>query len=106
MGDGREKGTLWEPYVRTRALDNQVHIVAAVNGGRSCIVSPRGALLSLVDKTRGAIALARCDLDETVRNYSGRPIGKRYLQIRRAGTFDILRHEYRQETSHPTAAPR
>jgi len=27
MGDGREKGILWEPYMRTRALDNQVHPV-------------------------------------------------------------------------------
>jgi predicted amidohydrolase len=95
MGDGREEGILWEPYIRTRALDNQVHIVAAVNGGRSCIVSPRGELLSIVDKTPGAIASARCDLDTTVRNYSGRPIGKRYLQVRRADTFEILRHEYR-----------
>jgi predicted amidohydrolase len=40
MGDGREGGSLWEPFIRMRALDNQVHIVAAVNGGRSCVVSP------------------------------------------------------------------
>jgi predicted amidohydrolase len=103
MGDGRENGILWEPYIQTRALDNQVHIVAAVNGGRSCIVSPRGEILSIVDKTRGAIAIARCDLDVTVRNYSGREIGKRYMQVRRSDTFGILRHEYRQEAPRPLA---
>jgi len=103
MGDGREKGILWEPYMQTRALDNQVHIVAAVNGGRSCIVSPRGEILSIVDKTRGAIAMVRCDLDTTVRNYSGRQIGKRYMQVRRSDTFDILRHEYRQEKPRTSA---
>jgi len=102
MGDGREKGTLWGPYIQTRALDNQVHIVAAVNGGRSCIVSPRGEMLSIVDKTPGAIASASCDLEATVRNYSGRPIGKRYMQVRRADTFGVLRHEYRHETARPS----
>ncbi len=59
--------------------------------------------LSIVDKTRGAIAIASCDLDVTVRNYSGRQIGKRYMQVRRSDTFDILRHEYRQETPQPLA---
>jgi len=47
--------------------------------------------------------MARCDLDSTVRNYSGRPIGKRYMQVRRGDTFDILRHEYRQEIPRTSA---
>ena len=90
MGDGREGGTLWETYIRTRALDNQVHIVAAVNGGRSCIVSPRGELLDINDKTPGAIASAHCDLDASVCDFTGRPIRKRYLRMRRNDTFAPL----------------
>ncbi|MFZ5832809.1 MAG: carbon-nitrogen hydrolase family protein, partial [Planctomycetota bacterium] len=94
MSDSREGGELWEPTVRVRAVDNHVHIVAAVNFGRSCIVSPRGELLSTTGKERGGIALAECDLDQSVRNYSDRSIGKRYLQVRRADTFEPLLHHY------------
>jgi len=105
MGDGREEGTLWEPYIRTRALDNQVHIVAAVNGGRSCVVSPRGEILSMTEKQPGEIAQAECNLDESVRNYSGRQIGKRYLQVRRADTFDPLTHHYWESLGFPADWP-
>jgi len=94
MGDGREGGTLWETYIRTRALDNQVHIVAAVNGGRSCIVSPKGEILDMDDRTPGAIVSARCDLDTSVSDFTGRPIRKRYLRIRRADTFAPLIGHY------------
>ncbi|MDA0746921.1 MAG: carbon-nitrogen hydrolase family protein [bacterium] len=90
-GDGREGGSLWEPFIRTRALDNQVHIVAAVNAGRSCIVSPKGEVLSMADQTSGAIASATCDLDASVANFSGRPIHRRYDQYRRADSYDALR---------------
>jgi len=90
MGDGREGGTLWEPCIRTRALDNNVHIVASVNGGRSCIVDPRGEILSMVDGTPGAIASARCDLNVSLSNFTRRPIGNRYQRMRRSDTYTPL----------------
>ncbi len=93
MGDGREGGSLWESFIRTRAIDNQVHIVAAVNGGRSCVVSPTGELLALTDKTPGATAVATCDLDASLCDFTKRPIHKRYDQLRRADLFgDLARH--------------
>lgn len=95
MGDGREGGSLWEPYMRTRAMDNNVHIVAAVNqSGRSCIVNPRGEVLAMAEKGRGAIVTSECDLGISVRNYSKRGIGERYLQLRRADTFAPLAEHY------------
>ena len=90
MGDGREGGTLWEPCIRTRALDNNVHIVASVNVGRSCIVDPRGEILSMVDKTPGAVAAARCDLGVSLSNFTRRPIGNRYQRMRRSDTYAPL----------------
>lgn len=90
MGDGREGGTLWEPFIRMRALDNQIHIVAAVNGGRSCVVSPKGEILAISDRERGAWVSAECDLDTSACNYSGRPIRGRYNLYRREETFDSL----------------
>ena len=92
MGDGREGGSLWEPVVRTRAVDNQVHIAAAVNAGRSCIVSPKGEILAMSDRSAGGIAAARCDLSASVCDYTGRPIRRRYDQIRRADTYGELLH--------------
>lgn len=93
MGDGREGGKLWEAVVRTRAIDNQVHIAAAVNGGRSCIVSPKGELLASADKTPGAAAVAICDLTSSLCDYTGRPIHRRYDQLRRTDLFgDLARH--------------
>ena len=93
MGDGREGRTLWEPVIRTRAIDNQVHIAAAVNSGQSCIVSPRGELLAMTDRSRGAIAYAAADLSITVRNYTGRQIRRRYDHMRRADTYGLLTRE-------------
>lgn len=93
MSDAREGGTLWESVVRTRAVDNQVHIVAAVNSARSCVVSPKGELLSMTDRTNGAIALADCNLNDRVSDFTKRPINKRYDQLRRADLFgDLGRH--------------
>ncbi len=92
MGDGREGGTLWETVVRTRAIDNQVHVVAAVNGGRSCIVSPKGEMLAMADDTPGAVVTARCDLNASLCDFTGRPIRRRYDQLRRADTFGELVH--------------
>jgi predicted amidohydrolase len=90
MGDGREEGGLWESVVRTRAVDNQVHVAAAVNSGRSCIVSPRGELLSAADAEPGAVVSARCEIGSSLRDYSGRPIGRRYHQLRRVDTYEAL----------------
>ena len=93
MGDGREGGELWEPVVRTRAIDNQVHIVAAVNGGRSCVVSPKGELLAMTDRTPGSIAVASCDLGASMCDFTKRPIYGRYDQLRRADLFgDLGKH--------------
>ena len=90
MGDGREGGSLWESFIRMRALDNQVHIAAAVNGGRSCIVSPRAEILAMSGKERGAWVTAACDLDCSASNFSGRPIRGRYNLYRRSETFGSL----------------
>ena len=93
MGDSREGGDVWESVVRTRAVDNQVHIVAAVNSGRSCIVSPKGELLANTDRTPGAIAQATCDLNTSLCDFSKRPIYRRYDQLRRADLYgDLARH--------------
>lgn len=92
-GDAREGGVLWESVVRIRAVDSQVHIVAAVNSGRSCVVSPKGELLATTDRTPGATAVATCDLDARLCDFSKRPINKRYDQLRRADLFgDLARH--------------
>jgi predicted amidohydrolase len=93
MNDSREGGSVWESVVRTRAVDNQVHIVAAVNGGRSCVVSPKGELLSMTDRTPGSIAIAECDLATSLCDFSKRPIHRRYDQLRRADLFgDLEKH--------------
>ena len=93
MGDGREGGGLWESVVRTRAVDNQVYIVAAVNSGRSCVVDPKGELLAMTDQTPGAVAQAGCDLSASLCDFSKRPIHRRYDQLRRADLFeDLARH--------------
>jgi len=97
MGDGREKGAMWEPYIRTRAMDSQVHIVASVNSGRSCIVSPKGEILAMASKEPGEIAIAECDLTSTITNYTGQPIRRRYDQVRRADTFRGLSHHLYDE---------
>ncbi len=95
MGDNREGGALWEPCVRTRALDNGVHIVAALNGGRSCVASPKGELLSIVGREKGAIAIADCEIGATLCDFTGRPIGRRYFRIRRADLFgQMMRHAW------------
>jgi predicted amidohydrolase len=93
MGDGREGGGLWESVVRTRAVDNQVHIVAAVNGARSCVVSPKGELLAMTDRTPGSIAVADCDLSASLCDSTKRAIYGRYDQLRRADLFgDLGKH--------------
>jgi predicted amidohydrolase len=93
--DGREAGSLYEPYMRTRALDNQVHIVAAVNlPGQTCIVTPRGEFAARADNAPGAIAIATCDLSTRVRDGSGRQIEARYMRVRRADTFAPILREY------------
>ena len=89
-GDGREGGNLWEPFIRTRALDNQVHIVAAVNSGRSCVISPKAEVLCMTDRTPGAVASAECDLNASVTDFTGRPIRRRYHQLRRSNTYQAL----------------
>lgn len=90
MGDAREAGSVWESVVRTRAVDNQVHIVGALNSGRSCVVSPKGELLAMTDRTPGSIAVADCDLDARICDFTKRPIYGRYDQLRRADLFGDL----------------
>ena len=93
MGDGREGGSLWESVVCTRAVDNQVHLAAAVNNGRSCIVSPREAFLAMADRTPGAVVTARCDLEDSLCDFTGRSIHRRHDQLRWADTYsELVRH--------------
>ncbi len=89
-GDGRESGRFWETVVRTRAIDNQVHIVAAVNSGRALIVSPSGDILGSTGKNLPGVAVADIDLGETMVNYAGHRIRGVYDKVRRAETFGAL----------------
>jgi len=90
-GDGREKGGLWESVVRVRAVDNQVHLLASIRNRRnSCVVSPKGEILSMADGSPGAIAEAVCDLNARASNFTGRPIRQRYDVWRRADTYGPL----------------
>jgi predicted amidohydrolase len=97
--DGRERGTLYESYMRVRALDSQVHIVASVNKpGQTLIVNPRGEIVARTDSTPGALAVATCDLTLRVRDGRGRPIESRYWRVRRADTFGPLLREFWEGT--------
>jgi predicted amidohydrolase len=105
--DGRERGTLYESYMRVRALDSQVHIVASVNKpGQTLIVNPRGEIVSRTDNTPGALAIATCDLTLRVRDGSGRPIESRYWRVRRSDTFAPLLQDYatRDRAPPPTSS--
>jgi predicted amidohydrolase len=105
--DGRERGTLYESYMRVRALDSQVHIVASVNKpGQTLIVNPRGEIVSRTDNTPGAIAIATCDLAMRVRDGSGRPIESRYWRVRRSDTFAPLLQDYaeRERAADPSSS--
>jgi predicted amidohydrolase len=90
MGDGRvSQGGVWEPFIRTRAIDNHIAIVSAVNQGRSCIVNGGGEILAINKRSSeepGACVQASVDLNSSVINYSGRSIQKRYMLLRRPDT--------------------
>ena len=101
MGDGREGGILWEPVIRTRAIDNQVHVVAAINGGRSCIISPLGEVLAMTDRTRGSIAYATCDIGVTLRDSTTRVIRRRYDRGRRTDTYGVLTEHVWESVRNP-----
>jgi len=65
--------------------------VAAVNKpAQTMVVSPRGEILDRADTSPGSIARAECDLDQTVRDFSGRPLSCRYDVLRRSDTFGGL----------------
>jgi len=89
MGDNREEGALWDSVVRTRAVDNQVTIAAALNSGRSRIVSPKGAFLAESEEN-DAVIWADCDPEASMTDFTGRPIHRRYDLLRRYDTFDVL----------------
>ena len=99
MSDGRGlKGEVWQPYMKTRAIDNHVQIVSAVNYGRSCIVNAKGEILDInkrYTKEPGDIVFATVDLNDSVTNWSGRSIQKRYLLVRRPNTYGpLLQHSW------------
>lgn len=89
MGDNREQGALWDSVVRTRAVDNQVAVAAALNNGRSRIVSPTGAFLAETEE-RGAVIYADVDPVASACDFTGRPIHRRYDLLRRYDTYDTL----------------
>lgn len=65
--------------------------VAAVNKpAQTMVVSPRGEILDRADTSPGSIARAECDLDQTVRDFSGRPLSRRYDVLRCSDTFGGL----------------
>jgi predicted amidohydrolase len=89
MGDNREGGSLLDSVLRTRAVDNQVLIAAALNSGRSRIVSQKGVFLAESEE-KGSVIWADCDPIASTCDFTQRPIHKRYDLIRRYDTFDPL----------------
>lgn len=89
MGDSRESGELWDSVVRTRAIDNQIPIAAALNNGRSRIVSQKGVFLAETEE-KGGVIWADCDPTTSMSDFTGRPIHRRYDLLRRYDTFDVL----------------
>ena len=73
--------------LRTRAVDNQVSIAAALNNGRSRIVSQRGVFLAETEE-QGGVIWGDCDPTESVSDFTGRSIHRRYDLLRRYDTFD------------------
>lgn len=104
--DSREQGMLWEPMARARAVDNHVHLVSAVNFGRSLIVNPKGEVLARNQRYTeepGGLIVADLDLDTSVSNWSGRSLQKRYLRLRRPETYSMLAHSYGDFAEQPNA---
>jgi predicted amidohydrolase len=89
MGDGREGGSLWDSVLRTRAVDSQIPIAAALNNGRSRIVSQKGVFLAETEE-KGGVIWADCDPSESMCDFTGQPIHRRYDLLRRYDTFDAL----------------
>ena len=89
MGDNRESGAVWDSVVRTRAVDNQVVIAAALNNGRSRIVSQKGEFLAETEE-KGGVIWADCDPNTTISDFTGLPLGRRYDLLRRSDTYDAL----------------
>ena len=98
--DGRETrevwNSRWEPYMQTRAMDNHVHFVSAVNYGGSIIVSADGSTLAVNDhweREPGGIVWADCDLDHSVATWMGMDIDREYHMRRSAELYhELLMH--------------
>jgi predicted amidohydrolase len=104
--DAREGGSLWESAMRMRAVDNHVFIASAVNFGRSLVVGPDGVILAVnekVNKDPGGMVHAVCELGDSVANYSGQPINKRYLQVRRPEIYEALLRDLDGDWKAPAA---
>lgn len=75
----------WEPLLRARAIENQVHVVAPGQGGRhnakrttwghSMIVDPWGTVLACHEQGEG-VAVARIDLDMADRLRRTMPVAR------------------------------
>ena len=95
--NGASRG-VWDPYIRTRAIDSHVAIVAAVNGGRSAIVNGSGEILAtnkFSSEEPGGIIEATVDLNASVINGTGRMIQKRYLLLRHPETYKpLIKHNW------------
>ena len=89
MGDGREGGSLLDSMLRTRAVDNQVPIAAALNNGKSKVVSQKGAFLAETEE-KGGVIWCDCDPNASVCDFTKRPIHRRYDLLRRYDTFGLL----------------
>lgn len=89
MGDNRESGAVWDSVVRTRAVDNQVIVAAALNNGRSRIVAQTGEFLAETEE-KGGVIWADCDPTASIRDFTRRPLGRRYDLLRRYDTFGPL----------------
>lgn len=90
IGERREEESLWELVSTVRAVDNQVHLAVSVNSGRSCIISPSGEILARTDCKDGSVATARCNLNDDFCDFNGRPINRRYHQLRRSDSYSEL----------------
>lgn len=96
-GDGREKGALWEAGMRIRAVDNHLFMASAVNDGPSLIVSPSGEILAKNDRAAagpGGLVHAACEFGDSVANFTGHDVGKRYLMVRRPDIYEYLTRDF------------
>lgn len=106
--DGESEGSLWEPLMRARAVDNNVFIVASVNFGRSMIVAPNGEVLAKnrrFNRDPGGLVEAACPMELSAARYTGQAMGDRMLQLRRPEIYTPILRDIDGDWKAPLPAP-